>query len=74
VSSNTSSSREVLADAALFFNPYRVEDMSLKAIHMLEDEDLMITLLQKGLERARLFTPEKMTGELLSVFESVYGN
>jgi glycosyltransferase involved in cell wall biosynthesis len=73
-SSNTSSLPEVLGEAALFFDPCRIEEISSAIRRMIEDEDLRNRLRQKGLERARLFTPEKMTGELLSVFESVYGN
>jgi glycosyltransferase involved in cell wall biosynthesis len=38
---------------------------------MLEDEDLRNRLRQKGLEQARLFTPEKMTDRILDIFESV---
>lgn len=73
-SSNTSSLPEVLGEAALFFDPCQIEEISSAIRRMIEDEDLRNRLRQKGLERARLFTPEKMTGELLSVFESVCGN
>jgi glycosyltransferase involved in cell wall biosynthesis len=71
VSSNTSSMPEVLGDAALFFNPHHVEEMSLAMRQMLEDENLRNRFRQKGLERAKLFTYEKMTNRILDVFESV---
>jgi len=71
VSSNTSSMPEVLGDAALFFNPYNVEEMSFAIRQMLEDENLRNRFRQKGLERAKLFTFEKMTNRILEVFKSV---
>jgi len=71
VSSNTSSMPEVLGDAALFFNPYNVEEMSLAIKKMLKDENLRDKFRQKGLQRAKRFTFEKMTNRILNVFESV---
>jgi len=71
VSSNTSSMPEVLGDAALFFDPYHVEEMSLAMRKMLEDKNLRNKFRQKGLERARLFTFEKTASRILDVFESV---
>ena len=71
VSSNTSSMPEVLGDAALFFNPYHVEEISQAIRHMLDDENLRNKFRQKGLERAKLFTPEKMASETLGVFKGM---
>jgi len=74
VSSNTSSMPEVLGDAALFFNPYHVEEMSLAIGQMLKDENLRKMYRQKGLDRAKLFTSERMTNKILNVFKSVLMN
>ena len=71
VSSNASSMPEILGDAALFFNPYHVEEISRAIRHMLEDENLRNRFRQKGLERAKLFTIEKMTSRMLDVLEMV---
>ena len=71
VSSNTSSMPEVLGDAALFFNPYHVEEMSLALGQMLKDENLRKMYRQKGLDRAKFFSIEKMTTRMLDVFEMV---
>jgi len=73
-SSNMSSLPEVLGEAALFFDPYQVEEISAAICRMLEDKNLRERFRQKGLQRAKLFTSEKMTGNLYSLFESVYGN
>ena len=72
VSSNTSSMPEVLGDAALFFNPHHVEEISQAIRHMLEDENLRNRFRQKGLERAKLFTIEKMTSRMLDILEMVH--
>jgi len=71
VSSNTSSLTEVLGDAALFFNPHDVGEISSAIGQMLEDKDLQIKFRQKGLQRAKLFSIEKMGNKMLDVFESV---
>jgi glycosyltransferase involved in cell wall biosynthesis len=72
VSSNTSSMPEVLGDAALFFNPYHIEEMSQAIRLMLEDENLRKGFSQKGLERAKLFTIEKMTSGMLDILEMAH--
>lgn len=74
VSSNTSSMPEVLGDAAFFFNPYHVEEMSLAIGLMLKDENLRKKYRQKGLDRVKLFTSERMTNKILNVFKSVLMN
>jgi len=71
VSSNRSSMPEILGEAALFFNPNDIKEMSQAIRQMLEDEKLRNNLRQKGLERAKLFTPEKMTQIIISLFESI---
>jgi glycosyltransferase involved in cell wall biosynthesis len=70
-SSNTSCMPEVLGDAALFFNPNSTEEMSLAIRRMLEDEHLRNSFCQKGLERAKLFTSEKMAKRMLAIFDLV---
>jgi len=71
ISSNTSSMPEVLGDAALFFNPNHIGEMSLAIRKILEDEHLRNSFRQKGHERAKLFTSEKMAERMLAIFESV---
>jgi glycosyltransferase involved in cell wall biosynthesis len=71
VSSNTSSLPEVLGDAALLFNPYDIEEVSSAMRKMLEDENLRNMFRQKGLERAKIFTSERMTEKIISFLESI---
>lgn len=69
--SNASCLPEVLGDAALFFNPNDIEEMSSAIRRMLEDEHLRNSFRQKGRERAKLFTSEKMAERMLAIFDSV---
>lgn len=70
VSSDTSSMPEVLGDAALYFNPYSMEEMSAAIRKILEDENLRDRFRLKGLSRVKLFSIEKMTNEIIDVLES----
>lgn len=69
--SNTSSIPEVVADAALLFDPYNVEEMSAAMYKVLTDEQLQGKLRQKGFERVRQFSWEKAARETLAVYEEV---
>ncbi len=69
VSSNTSSMPEILGDACLYFNPCDTKDISDKIEQLLKNENMKNELRQRGFERVKLYTVEKMTGRLLEVFE-----
>lgn len=71
-SSHTSSLPEILGNAALFFNPYQVEEISKTVKLMLENKDLRENLRQKGLERAKLFVSARMAEKLIAVFKTAY--
>lgn len=71
-SSHASSLPEILGNAALFFNPYQVEEISETVNLMLENKDLRESLRQKGLERAKLFTPARMTEQLMAAFKTAF--
>jgi len=72
VASNTSSIPEVVGDAALLFDPYNVEEMTVAMHRALTDEQLRSDLRQKGFERIRHFSWEKAARETLAVYEEVY--
>lgn len=63
--------REIAGDAALYFDPRNVEDMSRKMIPVyLNDIYHLSDKIQNGLERAKMFSWEKMARETLSLYES----
>ncbi len=70
VSSHASSLPEILGNAALFFNPYQVEEISKTAKLILENKGFRESLREKGLERAKFFASARMTEKLISVFKA----
>lgn len=74
VSSNTSSMPEVLGDAALLVDPRDTNEFAKAMISILTDDDLRKSMIIKGLERVKLFTPEKMAKALLQTLEESKNN
>ena len=74
VCSNASALPEVAGDAALLFDPHNVEAMRETTRRVLEDEALRAELIERGLERAKIFSWERCAKETLSVLEKVTGN
>jgi glycosyltransferase involved in cell wall biosynthesis len=72
--SNTTSLPEVAGDAALYFNPDKPEDIADKVFTLHKNDGLRNTLVQRGLERAELFTWKRTAEETLKVYEKVYRN
>ncbi len=62
---------EIAGDAAIYFNPYNAEDIAkkMKAIHF-NDMNHYSENIQKGIERVKMFSWEKMTKETLVIYES----
>lgn len=71
VSSNTSSLPEVVGDAALLFNPYKIEEITQAMQKVLTDNDLRQNLIAKGFEQAKKFSWEKTARETLKVYEEI---
>ncbi len=69
ITSNLTSMPEICADAALYIDPYDIEDIKNKIELLLNDDDLQNELIKKGLKRAKGFTWEKAASEHLKVFE-----
>jgi glycosyltransferase involved in cell wall biosynthesis len=63
--SNRSSLPEVAGDAALYFDPESVEQMSTSMERLLTDSALREQLIERGLRRARQFSWEKCAQETL---------
>ncbi len=73
-SSNSSSLPEVLGEAALFFNPYDIDDIAAKIKKLLDDKNLQEDLKKKGLIQVKKYSWEKMAEEILEVFQEVTEN
>lgn len=73
VVSNTSSLPEVCGDAAYYIDPHNVESIANGILRVTEDENLRKKLIQKGLERVKLFTWETSAQKHREVFERALG-
>lgn len=60
---------EVGGDAVLCFNPFDIEDIYLKMKTIIENPDLKFELIKKGNERLKLFSWNKIAGELIKTFK-----
>jgi glycosyltransferase involved in cell wall biosynthesis len=62
---------EVGGDAALYFDPLRVEEMKRVMVQLSEDQTLRIELQKRGLERARQFSWQSTARATLAVYRQV---
>jgi len=69
VVSNVASLPEVCGDAAYYVNPYEVNDISRGIETVLKDEHLQKELIQRGLERTKLFNWEKSAKKVKKIIE-----
>jgi len=71
ITSNVSSLPEAGGDAALYVDPYNVEDITKKMENLIKDNKLREELIKKGFEQVKKFSWEKTAKETLKVLEDV---
>lgn len=72
VASNTSCIPEICGEGnALFFDPYNLADMQAKLKQIAQDAGLRQRLVDRGKERVKAFSWEKMTQAILNVYHSL---
>ena len=69
--SNVASLPEICGDAAFYVNPYDVNDIARGMETVLKDENLQKELIQKGLERVKLFSWKISAEKLLKIMENL---
>ena len=69
--SNVHSFPEIAGDAALFFDPNDVKDITDKITMLLSEPELAKTLIERGSERVKSFTWEAAITRTLSLLENV---
>jgi glycosyltransferase involved in cell wall biosynthesis len=74
VVSNVASLPEVCGDAGFYVDPTDVSAIAEAMARVLEDTELRTRLIQRGLERANLFSWEKTAKETLAIFSEVLHN
>lgn len=72
LTSNVSSLPEVVGNAAVLVNPFSVESILLGINKITSDEKLRSEIIEKGKERARLFTWEIVTKKLYKIYEDLF--
>ena len=71
VVSNSGSLPEICGDAAVYCNPYDPQDIAKAMYAVLSSQELRNQLIQKGFERAKMFSWEKTANEILKIIEEV---
>jgi len=70
VCSNASSLPEVVGDAAVLVEPMDIDSLAESMYKVLNDQRLRGELVDKGLERAKLFSWKKAAQKTLSIYQS----
>lgn len=74
IASNQSSIPEVCGDSALLFDPFNPEELAEKILLLTNDSNLRNKLVEKGLERVKVFSWEEAAEKHIEVFKRVmYG-
>jgi len=74
LASDIPSLREVCGDAPIYFDPYDVNDMMKKMNEAYSNDTYHYNdKKEKGLERTKLFSWQKMARETLGIYESCIG-
>jgi glycosyltransferase involved in cell wall biosynthesis len=63
----------VAGDAALLVNPEDAEALANAVLHIISDPHLREGLINRGKDRASLFSWERTARETLEVYESIHG-
>ncbi|OQA89887.1 MAG: D-inositol 3-phosphate glycosyltransferase [Elusimicrobia bacterium ADurb.Bin231] len=72
VTSNVSSLPEVCGDASVYVDPCSIDSIADGMYSVLSNENLRKSMIEKGLERVKMFNWDRCAAETLKVFEEVY--
>ncbi len=71
LTSNVTSLPEVAGDAAILVDPYKEEEIRDGLVHLLSNERARMELVEKGLERVKMYTWDACANRVIKVFEEV---
>lgn len=71
VASKASSLPEIYQDAAIYFDPFKTEEISAKMKSVLQDKELQKRLITQGKKVAQCYSWQKTAVETLKVYKSV---
>lgn len=72
ISGNLTSLPEVAGEAAVYCDPFDVQDVAKKMIELSRDEQLQSSLSQKSMERSQLFSWDKAAEQVWHELTSIY--
>ena len=72
ICSNIPTLKEIYQDAALYFDPHSPQDIANKIKKVLADAKTRMDLVEKGIERVKKYSWQKMACQTLDVYESVF--
>lgn len=72
ITSSLGAMAEVTGDAGLLVDPFNVEEMAQAMCRLMKEENLRDTVIQRGLERAKLFSWERAARQMLEIYHKVY--
>lgn len=71
ITSNAASLPEVCGDAAIYFNPFNVDEFVGAMKQIIEDENLAVSLKKKGLENIKRFSWNNFSSNLKKEFDEL---
>jgi len=71
ITSNVSCLPETAGGAAILCSPNNFSELAIQIKTLLENSDLRNDLIQKGIERARLFHPEYFSEKMISLYTGI---
>ena len=71
VASNAASIPEVCGDAALYFDPLDMEDIAVKILKVIQNDDMKKTLIRKGFNQVKKYSWEKSANKLINVINKM---
>lgn len=71
ITSNISSMPEIGGDAAIYVDPFKVEDIKKKLDLIMKDDSLRKSMIKKGLKRVKEFSWEKCANQTMEVYRSL---
>jgi glycosyltransferase involved in cell wall biosynthesis len=69
LASNSSALPEVVGDAGIMVPPDDVEQAAIEMTRLLTDRELRAAMVERGLRRARLFSPERFIRQTLQAYD-----
>jgi glycosyltransferase involved in cell wall biosynthesis len=71
ICSKTSCFPEVAGNAAMYFNPYSIEEMAETVVNVLNDSRLKQNLIKSGIERVKKYSWEECANKYIKIYKSL---